>query len=180
MRTTDASAQERFLSLFERYALAARDAGLVREKSEVKFTVGPVDGPTRTGTITRTSWSLDPGARTLRAEIDLPNKDESLRPGMYVYARITGHLPEAWTLPASALVKQGDVIVCFRIVDGKAARTPVQIGRSDGKFTEVLKVQTPGEPPAWAPPDWTGEEGVVQKAVGLSDGQEVRVERPEK
>ena len=34
MRTTDASAQERFLSLFERYALAARDAGLVRVRIE--------------------------------------------------------------------------------------------------------------------------------------------------
>jgi 7-keto-8-aminopelargonate synthetase-like enzyme len=34
VRTTDASAQERFLSLFERYALAARDAGLTRIRIE--------------------------------------------------------------------------------------------------------------------------------------------------
>lgn len=34
MRTTDASAEERFLSLFERYVIAARQAGLVRVRIE--------------------------------------------------------------------------------------------------------------------------------------------------
>jgi multidrug efflux pump subunit AcrA (membrane-fusion protein) len=35
------------------------------------------------GTVTRVAAAVNPGTRTMRAEIDLPNPDEKLRPGMY-------------------------------------------------------------------------------------------------
>lgn len=40
------------------------------------------------GTVSRTSWVLDPASRTLRIEIDLPNPQRRLRPGMYAKARV--------------------------------------------------------------------------------------------
>ena len=40
------------------------------------------------GTVTRTSWALNIQSRTLRAEIDLPNRDTQLLPGMYAYANV--------------------------------------------------------------------------------------------
>jgi RND family efflux transporter MFP subunit len=147
------------------------DADLVREKAEVKLTVAVLPGASLSGTVARTSWALEPGARTLRAEIDLPNKDGRLRPGTYVSAQIVHPLPEAWVLPAPAVVKQGDVMVCFRIQEGKAVRTPVQVGRGDGQFTEILKWQQPGSPPVWT--EFTGTEVVAARAAGLTDGQAV-------
>ena len=39
--------------------------------------------------MTRNARSLDPQARTLRTEIDLPNPPSKLLPGMYVQATIT-------------------------------------------------------------------------------------------
>ena len=39
------------------------------------------------GKITRTSWVLGPN-RTLRTELDLPNPEGQLRPGMYVTVHI--------------------------------------------------------------------------------------------
>ena len=36
------------------------------------------------GTVTRTSNSLDPASRTLLAEVQVPNSDDKLLPGMYV------------------------------------------------------------------------------------------------
>ena len=150
------------------------DAELVRKDQEVKLTVPALPGPALTGKVVRTSWDLEPGSRTLRTEIDLPNKDHVLRPGMYVYARITCPLREAWTLPVGAVVKQDSATVCFRIVDGKAVRTPVQVGRGDGQFVEVLKYQTAGSPPSWE--TWTGKEEVAVRAAGLTDGQTVQPE----
>jgi multidrug efflux pump subunit AcrA (membrane-fusion protein) len=35
------------------------------------------------GTVTRIAMALDPATRTMRVEIDLPNPDEKLLPGMY-------------------------------------------------------------------------------------------------
>ena len=40
------------------------------------------------GTVTRTSWALTSRADTLRAEIDLPNPNSQLLPGMYAYAKV--------------------------------------------------------------------------------------------
>jgi RND family efflux transporter MFP subunit len=154
------------------------DAELVREKAEVKLTVQALSGPGLSGTVARTSWSLEPGSRTLRVEIDVPNKDSRVRPGMYVYARILGQSSEGWTLPVAALAKQGEGLVCFRIEEGKAVQTPVQIGRSDGQFVEVLRRQKSGSPPTWEA--FTGDEAVAAKAAGLTDDQAVQVEAPGK
>jgi multidrug efflux pump subunit AcrA (membrane-fusion protein) len=35
------------------------------------------------GAVTRVASALDPATRTMRVEIDLPNRDETLLPGMY-------------------------------------------------------------------------------------------------
>jgi RND family efflux transporter MFP subunit len=43
---------------------------------------GP-DGVTIHGTVTRIGTALNPATRTMRVEIDLPNPDEKLVPGMY-------------------------------------------------------------------------------------------------
>jgi multidrug efflux pump subunit AcrA (membrane-fusion protein) len=43
---------------------------------------GPA-GTTVHGSVTRIATALDPATRTMRVEIDLPNPDETLRPGMY-------------------------------------------------------------------------------------------------
>ena len=85
--------------------------------------------------------------------------------------RITAAMPQAWVLPASAVVKQADLTVCFRYDNGKAVRTVIQSGRSDGKFTEVFKKQRPGTT-TWD--DWTGDEQVLAgQTANLSDGQGV-------
>ncbi len=147
------------------------DAALVHDKTPVKLVVQALGGAELSGTVTRTSWSLDPAARTLRAEIDLPNPGERLRPGMYVYARITAELPETWALPSAAVVKQGEATVCFRVEGGKAVRLPIQTGRSDGQFTQVLRKQKPGSA-EWE--DVAGTEVVASQAAGLSDGQTVQ------
>lgn len=126
------------------------------------------------GKVTRSSWSLDAKSRTLRTEVDLPNPQTKLRPGMYAYARIEAKLPEAWVLPSAALLKQGDTTICFVVESGKAVRLPVQVGRSDAGFTEVLKKQKSGTPSTWL--DFNGDEVIVTNATAtLSDGQAVRV-----
>ncbi len=148
------------------------DAELVKEKAEVKLTIQSLSGPSLSGTVARTSWALEPGSRTLRTEIDLPNKDGRLRPGMYVYAQIINELPEGWTLPTSALAKQGNSTVCFLVEGSKAVRTAVQIGRGDGQFIQVLKRQQSGSPSTWE--DLMGNETIAVRAAGLTDGQAIQ------
>jgi HlyD family secretion protein len=158
------------------------DVGRVQlDKAEVKLHVPALVGKELTGPykLTRTSWALDPNTRTLRMEIDVPNKDGRLRPGMYVYAKISNPSPEAWTLPASAVVKQGDTMNCYQIDDqGKLTRRTVQIGRSDGVLTEILRIQKGDSASAWE--EFTGEGVFAARASGLIDGQNVRKAKAEK
>jgi multidrug efflux pump subunit AcrA (membrane-fusion protein) len=53
---------------------------------------GPT-GQTVRNTVTRIAGALDPTTRTMRIEIDLPNSDELLLPGMY--AQVTLSSPSA-------------------------------------------------------------------------------------
>jgi RND family efflux transporter MFP subunit len=147
------------------------DAGLVHKGQKATVSV-PALKREFEGTVSRTSHALEPGSRTLRVEIDLPNADHGLVPGTYATARIAAEMPEAWVLPANAVVKQAEQTVVFLHRDGKAVRLPIKAGRSDGKFTEVFQKAGPND--TWE--NWTGSEDVLAgPANTLSDGQAVPV-----
>lgn len=145
------------------------EAGLVRDGMEAKVRVQSVKGKEFEGTVTRTSGVLDPKTRTLRTEIDLPNKDGTLLPGSYAYATLMAKHEGAFTLPAAAVVTAPEGAYCFRVEGGKAVKTPLQTGLSGGGLVEVLKKQI--RPGAWE--DVTGREEVAANAAGLKDGEEV-------
>lgn len=146
------------------------DAGLIDIGQEVKLTVQTLEGAERAGKVIRSSWALEHGSRTLRAEIDLPNKDGHVRPGMYVYARLKAELPAAWAVPAAAVGKFNDQPVVFLVEGGKAVRVQVQLIRGDGQFTQIRRYKKAGAN------DWTeisGSESVASPAAGISDGQSI-------
>ncbi|MDB4883244.1 MAG: efflux transporter, family, subunit [Gemmatimonadetes bacterium] len=95
------------------------------------------------GRLVRTAASLDASTRTLLSEIDIPNRDFVILPGMY--AQVTLHFPRATPpllVPASALVirASGPQIM---VVDRAAGRTAsvrlvaVQVGRDYGSTIEI-------------------------------------------
>lgn len=150
------------------------DASLVHIGDAAEIVVAALKNKPFPGTVTRMSGALDTASRTRRTEIDVKNTDKALMPGMFVNARIQAKRPEQWLLPATAVIKVGDDLICYRIEDGKTVRTPVQIGRSDGKTLEVLKKLKPGTLDVWE--DWTGNEIVAAtNATYLSDGQAVQI-----
>jgi HlyD family secretion protein len=152
------------------------DAAWVRDGDPVGLRLQGAGGELFQGKVTRNARSLDPRTRTLRTEIDIPNPEGKLLPGMYVQASITMQHPGAWALPAAALVTEGDQAFCYRVVDGKAVRTPLQVGLRGGGLVEVLKKQvkspSPGEEGRWE--DVTGDDEVVGDPAGLGEGQPVR------
>lgn len=117
--------------------------------------------------VTRTSWSLDPKSRTIRVEIDIPNPQAQLRPGLYAYATIAAEEhPDVLTIPSTAVVTDQDQRFCVVIVDGKAVRRPLEVGLSDGTRTEVVSGLK------------EGEQVVKANAASLSDGQTVEPVTP--
>jgi HlyD family secretion protein len=90
------------------------------------------------GTVTRTSWSLDKSNRSLRVEIDLPNPDGTLRPGMYAKVDILlDQRKDVLTLPMTAIVREGGAVYCCVVKSGKIDRTPVELGLRSGGDVEI-------------------------------------------
>jgi RND family efflux transporter MFP subunit len=90
------------------------------------------------GTVTRTTWALDPKTRTIRTEIDIPNPGAKLRPGLYAYATvIVQEHKDVLTLPTTAIVRDKDKAFCVTVAGGKASRKSIETGLSDGLRTEV-------------------------------------------
>jgi RND family efflux transporter MFP subunit len=160
------------------------DAAWVRDGDVALIRVQGLQGQQFKGTVTRFSKSLHPVNRTLPVEIDLPNDNGKLLPGMFVNATIIAAHKNVWTLPATAILTKGEQTFCYRVENGKAIRTPIQVGlrgnEQDNELVEVLhkqlKPSTISEEGRWE--DFTGEEVIVASdAASLTDGQVVTVSR---
>lgn len=148
------------------YVNAPQEAAhLTKPGLPVTLTARELSGEETRASITRTTEALDPATRTLLVEIDVPNKDRRLQPGMFVNASL--HLqqhPNALAIPPSAIVpsKSGKEKSVFVIDLGTAKLVPVKTGIDDGLWLEVVEGLT-GD-----------EEVVVVGKGGLSDGQPVQ------
>jgi RND family efflux transporter MFP subunit len=158
------------------------DAVWVRPGDAALIRVQGLQGEQFEGTVTRTSQSLSPQNRTLRTEIDLPNKEGKLLTGSFVNATIIAERKGTWSLPAAAVVTKDETAFCYRIEDGRAVRTPIQVGLRGGDLVEVLKKRTkPGKGLEAQWEDFSGEEViVVSDPTGLTDGQAVSISSSKK
>jgi RND family efflux transporter MFP subunit len=135
---------------------------LIRRGANVSVRVPSLKDKEFLGTVTRTSWALDARSRALEVAVDLDNRDGLLRTEMYALARIEVS-PRVLTLPAAAVVVQGDEAFAFKVVDGKAVRTPVKVGRTADGLMDVKDVNEK-------------DEFVAENAAALADGAKVVVE----
>ncbi len=105
--------------------------------AEVK--VEELPGKSFSAQVSRIAWSLDESTKTMPIEIDLPNPDATLRPGMFASAKIAvSQKPDALLLPMEALVIEKAKTSIFILTDGKAKKIVVKIGFEDGKSFEIL------------------------------------------
>jgi len=100
----------------------------------------PDGGRTVKGVVMRTSSSLDAAARTLTVEVDAPNRDGALLPGMFgeVHFHIAGGTPPV-RVPSGALVFRPEgTQVAMVGPDDIVHYVKVTLGRDYGADVEVL------------------------------------------
>ncbi len=116
----------------------------VGDAATVTFEALP--GRVFTSKVARVSGALDPATRTMLVEIDLPNADGLIRPGLYGRARIALERREhALVLPSGA-VRVGDGGAQVFVVAGDALhRKDVALGLVDSQWTEITSGLDEGE-----------------------------------
>jgi RND family efflux transporter MFP subunit len=122
------------------------EAALVERGEPVKFTVEGLAGKTFTAEVSRIAYALDEQTRTMGVEVDVPNADLALRPGMYAMAKIgVEKKTNALLVPVDAVVMEKANAFVFTVVDGKAKKTPVKLGFNDGVNAEISSGVVSGE-----------------------------------
>ena len=111
--------------------------------------------------------TIDPSTRTFQVEIQLPNQNQKVRPGMFARASLNFGTEENVVVPDLAIVKQagaGDRYV-YVYTDGKVTYNKVELGRRMGAEYE-LKSGVPNN-----------SQVVIAGQTRLINGTEVGVEK---
>lgn len=139
------------------------DALWAKDGIPAQLTTRELPGQEFRGTVTRTTTALDPSTRTLLVEIDLPNPDHRLRPGMFVTVRlILQKHPQALALLPAALLTDKAGASVLVVEDGKIKQVAVKTGLDDGMWVEIIEGLQ------------DNAEVVVVGKSGLADGQAVQ------
>ncbi|MFO0951503.1 MAG: efflux RND transporter periplasmic adaptor subunit [Isosphaeraceae bacterium] len=149
-------------------AVPESDAAHVSAGDLARIRIPAHDNKVVDGKVSRSAFVLDHSTRTLRAEIDLPNPDGHLRPGLYAQVSVVAdQRAGVLAVPVSAVVRDQGKTYCVIVASGKAARRPVTLGLSDGTRVEVISGLS------------EGDAVITSSTEGLSEGQAVEI-LPEK
>ena len=114
-------------------------------------------------TVTRIADALQPGTRTLLTEVDIPNPDGALAPGIYCTVEL--HIPRKMpsvSMPAEAIIFNRNGMQVAVVSNGKAEIRKVRVKRDLGTRVEVdagIKA---------------GDQVILNPPVNLADGSKVQ------
>jgi membrane fusion protein, multidrug efflux system len=123
-----------------------RDVAPLEVGATARLTMDAYPDRTFTGRISRISGALDPRTRTMRAEVLIENRDDTLKPGMF--GRLSLDLEKRMhvvTLVPTALKFDKDQPYVFVVNDGHARRVRVETGADDGEHVEIVSGLSGGE-----------------------------------
>jgi RND family efflux transporter MFP subunit len=119
---------------------------LMKPGLPVKIRANNLPGRVFEGRIARSSRAINPQARTLKVEVDLPNDDQALVPGMYVDVAFEMAAGSLLQVPAAALMfRSSGPQIAVVDPDGRIHFRAVTIARDQGTVVELGSGANPGE-----------------------------------
>ena len=152
--------------------ISENDFSLVRQGMPVEVTLDSHPGKVYTGHVTLIHPSVDPTTRTFTVEVNLPNPDSAILPGMFARVSISFGESNHVVVPDRAVVKQtgsgNRYVYVYDPATGKVSYNKVELGqRLDNSYELISGVAD-------------GDEVVISGQVRLADGVEVKLSEPAK
>jgi membrane fusion protein, multidrug efflux system len=121
------------------YAYAPQSLSpFIKDGDSATVTVSEFSGRQFSGTITRHPEALDQDTRTMLVEVDLPNTDRSLYPGMYADLHLRVRvITNSISAPDDALIFRNDRVYLPIVRGDRLNLIAVDLGRDDGYTVEV-------------------------------------------
>lgn len=115
-----------------------QETSAVRDGAPATLTLREFPGRVFRGTVARFTHALDLSTRTMLTEVDIPNADHALYPGMYAEAMLElERRPDALVLPASAVQSDGRTSWVLAVSDDTLRKVPIRVGLADGGDVEI-------------------------------------------
>jgi RND family efflux transporter MFP subunit len=123
------------------------NAASIHAGQTAQLTVSNLPGRKFSGTVARTANSLDPNSRTMLVEVQVPNHDGALFPGMYALVDLSSPRSNPPVLlPGDALIVRADgTEVAVVRPDHTIHLQKIQVGRDYGDKLEVVGGLEPGD-----------------------------------
>jgi RND family efflux transporter MFP subunit len=113
---------------------------LVRDGDRAVVTVSEYPERDFNGSVTRHPIALDQTTRTMQIEVDLPNEDLALYPGMYASVKVTVHgSKQSPKVPDQALIFDNEDTFVPVVRDNRIHLIKVSLGLDDGTNCEVTR-----------------------------------------
>jgi membrane fusion protein, multidrug efflux system len=115
-------------------------APFMKNGDEATITVNEYPRRKFVGSITRHPEALAPDSRTMLVEVDLPNDDKALYPGMYGTAAFVVSVPSSGAplVPDDALIFRNNKIYVPLVRDNRMHLAEVTLGYDNGVESEVI------------------------------------------
>ncbi len=118
----------------------------VKPGNKVKITAGSVSGKVFEGTVRHVDKIPDVKTRTLKLRIEVKDRENLLKPQMFVKAEISSDFGEGLTVPLSAVIDTGErQIVYVRKNSGEFVQRDVRTGGETGSLLEIREGLAEGE-----------------------------------
>jgi RND family efflux transporter MFP subunit len=123
-----------------------KDVSLVKIGMKARIEAQSLPGKLFEGKITRINSALDSATRTLQAEIEIPNSDRVLKPGMFVRLEVVlSQKPQALVVPRNAVLEERGNKFLFVVLENQALRRSVTTGFEQDPDVEILEGVAEGE-----------------------------------
>ncbi len=146
------------------FHVTERDYARIRIGQEAQVTVDALQDTRFEGYVARVAPIFREASRQARIELELPNPEGVMKPGMFIRARLElARSENALLVPSVSLVRRDGQLSVFLIQEDTAHLVPVQIGIEEEGMTQIL-----------SPEDLSGNVVVLGQHL-LEDGSTVRI-----
>jgi RND family efflux transporter MFP subunit len=149
--------------------VSADNVGAVQVGQPVRFRVNGYGDQEFQGKIRRVNPAANPTTRQVEVLVDFVGEQPKLA-GLYAEGRVETATRQGLTVPASAVVAEGDRLSAYRVKDNKIQKVPLQAAERDVRSGDYVLKAGLAE----------GDQVIRHPGSGVKDGQPVQASGPPK
>ena len=118
--------------------VSADQVGAIKAGQAVHFRVNGYGDQEFAGKVRRVNPAAHPTTRQVELLVDFTSEKQPKLSGLYAEGRVETQVRSSLTIPASAIVRDGDNVFAWRVDDSKLRKVPVKLGERDSRTGDFV------------------------------------------